>query len=96
MRNFIFNLMWLFWLVSCNDRAGIELNTAPRSYNDRITLIPSDTLVIPISGRSNVYSEYIKKCNIKGKPYLGVVNNNTNELEFYDLTDGKDNFNISF
>src|SRR5690554_3525493 len=90
------HLIWLFCLLSCNQNGENDLDTAPRIYNDRLTLIPSDTLVIPISDRSNVYSRYVKKCRIKGKPYLGVVNENTNELEFYDLADAKGNFKISF
>lgn len=96
MRNILFCLIWLFCLVSCNHNIGNELDTAPRPYSDKITLIPSDTLVISISSRSNVYSGYVKKCRINGNPYLGVVNENTNELEFYDLADAKGNFKISF
>src|SRR5690606_15774151 len=96
MKILSFYLIWLCCLISCNQNTENGLDTVPRIYNDRITLIPLDTLVIPLSSRSNVYSNYVKKCLIKGKPYLGVVNENTNELEFYHLADPKGNFKIVF
>ncbi|WP_240469667.1 DUF4221 family protein [Cyclobacterium sp. SYSU L10401] len=73
-----------------------SLNPLPRDYTARMTLLPSDTLRIPIGYRSNVYSKYIKKCEINGVPFLGVVNENTNELEFYSLTKRKEDFKIPF
>ncbi|WP_339902408.1 hypothetical protein [uncultured Cyclobacterium sp.] len=54
-------------------------------------MVPTDTLTIPIGYRSDVYSRYVKASIINNIPYLGVVNVNTNDLEFYALSDkGKD------
>ncbi|GAB3007829.1 hypothetical protein GCM10027284_27540 [Cyclobacterium sediminis] len=61
-----------------------------------MTLVPMDTLVFSISDKSNVYSRYIKKVEINGNEYLGVVNENTNGMEFYALSKGGDNFKIHF
>ncbi len=73
-----------------------SLDPLLRDYTERMTLLPSDTLRTPIGYRSNVYSKYIKKCEIDGVPFLGVVNENTNELEFYSLTKSEDDFKIFF
>lgn len=73
-----------------------SLDPLPRDYTARMTLLPSDTLRIPMGYRSNVYSKYIKKCEIDGVPFLGVVNENTNELEFYSLTKSEEDFKIPF
>ncbi|MFO7825349.1 MAG: DUF4221 family protein [Cyclobacterium sp.] len=61
-----------------------------------MTLIPSDTMTIPVGYQSNVYSKYIKKAVINGVSYLGVVNENTNELEFYALSKRGDDFKVQF
>ncbi len=73
-----------------------SLDPLPRDYTARMTLLPSDTLRIPIGYRSNVYSKYIKKCEIDGIPFLGVVNENTNELEFYALSEKGEDFKVRF
>ncbi|MFO7825347.1 MAG: DUF4221 family protein [Cyclobacterium sp.] len=61
-----------------------------------MTLIPTDTLIFSIGNQSNVYSRYIKKVVISGVPYLGVVNGNTNELEFYSLSNEVEDFKVQF
>src|SRR5690606_33776037 len=96
MRNILLCLICLLGVSTCSQDIENGLDTSPRSYNEKMTLIPSDTLVILMGDRSNIYSRYIKKVEINGADYLGVVNESTNELEFYDLTDAKGNFKISF
>lgn len=96
MRNILLCLMWLLGLSSCSHDIENGLDTSPRSYRDKMTLIPSDTLVILMGDRSNIYSRYVKACQINGNPYLGIVNESTNELEFYSLADAKGNFKVSF
>lgn len=61
-----------------------------------MTLVPTDTLIFPMGYRSNVYSQYIRRCEINGSSYLGVVNQNTNEIEFYSLTRREDDFKVHF
>jgi len=68
----------------------------PRDFNESLTLVPTDTLTFPLGYRSNVYSKYIKKVEINGGEYLGVVNENMNELEFYALSNALDDFKINF
>ena len=85
MRNILLCLICLLGVSTCSQDIENGLDTSPRSYNEKMTLIPSDTLVILMGDRSNIYSRYIKKVEINGADYLGVVNESTNELEFYDL-----------
>ncbi|WP_439484231.1 DUF4221 family protein [Cyclobacterium plantarum] len=73
-----------------------SLDPTARKFTEKMTLVPADTMTIPIGYRSNVYSKYIKKAVIDGLPYLGVVNENTNELEFYALSKRGDDFKVQF
>ncbi|MFC4870505.1 DUF4221 family protein [Negadavirga shengliensis] len=84
----------LLFLVSC--KKANDLDTLPRDFNQSLTLVPTDTLVFPVSDQSNVYSRYVRKVEINGAAYLGVVNENTNELEFYALNNKVDDFKIHF
>jgi hypothetical protein len=72
------------------------LDPEPRTYTESMTLVPNDTLIFPMGYRSNVYSQYIRRCEINGSSYLGVVNQNTNEIEFYSLARRQDDFKIHF
>jgi len=87
--------IWLLvFIMSCQE--ANELDPMPRDFNESLTLVPTDTLTFPLGYRSNVYSKYIKKVEINGGEYLGVVNEMTNELEFYALSDAFDNFKVQF
>jgi hypothetical protein len=95
MLTFVFS----FCLVACTHdkkEGSGGLDTTPRDFNQKMTLVPTDTLTFLIGYRSNVYSRYVKKAMINGAPYLGVVNQNTNEIEFYSLTRHEDDFKIHF
>ncbi|WP_162419578.1 DUF4221 family protein [Cyclobacterium roseum] len=89
-------LGFLFMALGNSCTTDNSLDPEARTYTERMTLISSDTLRIPIGYRSNVYSKYIKKCEIDGVPFLGVVNENTNELEFYALSEKGDDFKVRF
>ena len=73
-----------------------ELDPTPREFDQKMTLVPTDTLTIPIGHRSDVYSRYVKASIINNIPYLGVVNVNTNDLEFYALSDKGEDFKVRF
>ncbi|GAB2623617.1 DUF4221 family protein [Belliella aquatica] len=97
----IYLLLFLFSilsLTSCEKQASTSqsLDPNPRKFDDIITLISADTISIPIGQRTNVFSKYISKTSIKGKDYLGLVNENTNQLEFYGLSDDTENFSIKY
>ena len=97
----IYLLLFLFSilsLISCEKQASTSqsLDPNPRKFDDIITLISADTISIPIGQRTNVFSKYISKARIKGKDYLGLVNENTNHLEFYALSDDAESFSIKF
>jgi len=94
IQNCLFYSFVFLVLFSCKETT--YLDPLPRKYSNSMTLNPTDTLVIPIGFKSNVYSRYVKSCLINDIPYLGVVNENTNELEFYALSDNGDDFNVSF
>jgi hypothetical protein len=94
VKNFIYSTALYFILFSCEKHS--DLNPDPRKYEDGVTLHPADTLIIPIGYRSNVYSRYLKAVEINNNSYLGIVNENTNELEFYSLDDSETNFRISY
>jgi len=81
-------------IASCENNT--ILNTTPREFDQKMTLVHTDTLTIPIGYRSNVYSRYVKTCSIKNVSYLGVVNVNTNDLEFYALSDKGEDFRVRF
>ncbi|AFL84284.1 hypothetical protein Belba_1678 [Belliella baltica DSM 15883] len=85
-------------LISCEEQASTRhsLDPSPRKFDNIITLVFDDTLSIPIGQRTNVFSSYISKKRIKGKDYLGLVNENTNHLEFYGLSDDAENFSIKY
>jgi hypothetical protein len=85
--------LFCFW-ISCKEAE--ELDPTSREFGQKMTLIPTDTLAIPIGYRSNVYSRYVKTCKINEIPYLGVVNENTNDLEFYALSEKGDDFKVRF
>lgn len=83
--------------VSCNFSAGNgALDPDPREFKDQVTLVPSDTLKVPLEKTSNIHSNYVALEELDGKPYLGVVNENSNELEFYALKDPHENFKVKF
>jgi len=94
MKNILICVLLLCFWTSCKEDK--ELDPTPRQFDQRITLVPTDTLTIPIGYRSDVYSRYVKTCNIGNIPYLGVVNENTNELEFYALSEKGDDFKVRF
>ncbi|WP_460515745.1 DUF4221 family protein [Cyclobacterium sediminis] len=94
MKNILFSVLLLCIWASCKEDK--RLDPTPREFDQRMTLVPMDTLVFSISDKSNVYSRYIKKVEINGNEYLGVVNENTNGMEFYALSKGGDNFKIHF
>jgi|GEM_PF-1281958 len=94
MKNLLFCFSLLLFLVSC--RKINDLDQLPRVFNQTFTLIPYDTLIIPVGSQSNVYSKYVKKIKISGTDYLGVVNEKTNELELYALNNDVDNLKIHF
>ncbi|MCH7409617.1 DUF4221 domain-containing protein [Belliella sp. DSM 111904] len=85
-------------LLSCEKKTSLNqsLDPSPRKFDDLITLMPDDTVSIPIGQRTNVFSKYISKTSIRGKDYLGLVNENTNHLEFYALSDDAESFSIKF
>jgi hypothetical protein len=95
----ILTLVFSFCFLACSqyqkEETG-ELDPSPRKFNEKLTLMPTDTLTIPIGQRSDVYSRCIRKCQIQGISYLGVVNQNTNEIEFYSLSRREDDFKIHF
>jgi hypothetical protein len=93
-----FLIVSLIFLVSCKERNSINdsLDPSPRNFDDIVSLTPFDTISIPIGQRTNVFSKYISKTSIKGKDYLGLVNENTNHLEFYALSDNAENFSIKY
>lgn len=70
---------------SGNEEKETVLDPEPRLYENTYTMVPEDTLEVPIGKYSDVYSKYIKRVEINGHGYLGVVNENKNELEFYPL-----------
>jgi hypothetical protein len=83
--------------VSCNFSVGDgSLNPIPREFEDQITLIPSDTLIVRLEMTSSIHSNYVVLEKFHGKPYLGLVNENSNQLEFYSLKDPKENFKVNF
>ena len=89
MKNILIWVLLLCLSASCQEVK--ELDPTAREFDQKTTLVPTDTLTIPIGYRSDVYSRYVKASIINNIPYLGVVNVNTNDLEFYALSDkGKD------
>ncbi|WP_339926500.1 DUF4221 family protein [uncultured Cyclobacterium sp.] len=94
MKNILICVLLLCLSASCKEAK--ELNPTPREFDQKMTLVPTDTLTIPIGYRSDVYSRYVKTCNIGNVPYLGVVNVNTNDLEFYALSDKGEDFKVRF
>lgn len=83
--------------VSCNSSTSdIALSPAPRGFDDKITLVPADTINISLEKTANIHSNYLALTKFNDKPYLGVVNENSNELEFYALKDSNDNFKIPY
>jgi len=90
----LFALLLMALGNSCSTDNSLDPN--PRKYTEKMTLVPADTLTIPIGYRSNVYSKYVKKVEINGAAYLGVVNENTNELEFYALSEKVNDFKVQF
>jgi len=94
MKNTLICLFLLCLWTSC--KAPNDLDPTPREFDQNMTLIPTDTLTIPIGYRSNVYSNYIRSFRINKVPYLGVVNENTNELECYALSGLGKNFKVRF
>jgi len=94
IRSLLLNVWLLVFIISCQE--ANELDPMPRDFNESLTLIPTDTLVFSIGAKSDVYSRCIKEVEINGNEYLGVVNENTNELEFYGLVDSTNDFKIHF
>ena len=94
MKNILICLFLLCFWISC--KAPNDLDPTPREFDQKMTLIPTDTLTIPIGYRSNVYSNYIRSFRINNVTYLGVVNENTNELECYALSGWGKNFKVRF
>ena len=94
IRSLLLYVWLLVFIISCQE--AHELDPMPRDFNESLTLIPTDTLVFSIGAKSNVYSRCIKKVEINGNEYIGVVNENTNELEFYGLVDSTNDFKIHF
>lgn len=90
------NLVFLIALTaSCNFSAGDNaLNPIPREFKDQVTLVPSDTLRIRLENTSNIHSNYLALEEFDGEPYLGVVNENSNELEFYPLKASHKKFKV--
>ena len=83
--------------VSCNFPTSDDaLDPSPREFEDQITLIPSDTVIVRLEKTSNIHSNYVALEKLHGKPYLGVVNENSNELEFYALKAPHKNFKVKF
>lgn len=91
-------LFGIVCLVSCEEQASTSqsLDPTPRKFDDLVTLALSDTISIPIGQRTNVFSKYISKTRINDKDYLGLVNENTNHLEFYPLSDNTEKFSIKY
>ncbi|MFN3800995.1 DUF4221 family protein [Belliella pelovolcani] len=85
-------------LLSCEEEAStsLSLDPNPRQFNDLVTLVLSDTISIPIGQKTNVYSKYISKTRINDKDYLGLVNENTNHLEFYPFSDDSEKFSVKY
>ena len=94
MKNILICVLLLCLSASCQE--ANELDPTAREFDQKMTLVPNDTLTIPIGYRSDVYSRYVKTCNIGNVPYLGVVNVNTNDLEFYALSDKGKDFKVRF
>lgn len=94
IKSFIYFSALCFASFSCGKHS--DLNPVPRKFQDELTLYPADTLKIPIGYRSNVYSKYIKVVTINDISYLGIVNENTNQVEFISLNEYGDDFQISF
>lgn len=85
------------YTTSCNfSDDGNELNPNPRGFKDQVTLVPSDTLKVPLEKTSNIHSNYVALEEFDGETYLGVVNENSNELEFYPLKASHKNFKVKF
>jgi hypothetical protein len=83
--------------ASCNFTAGDSaLNPSPLEFEDQVALVPSDTLTFRLEKTSNIHSNYVVLEKIGGRPYLGVVNENSNELEFYALEAPHENFKVKF
>ncbi len=84
-----------FCLLGCRTESQSEnLDSRPRDYSDRFTLVPTDTLIIPISEKTDIYSRYIQAVEVGGEAYLAMVNEKTNEVEFYGLEDSDHYFSI--
>ena len=94
IRSLLIYVWLLVFIISCKE--ANELDPKPRDFNESLTLIPTDTLTFQMGYRSNVYSKYVKKVEINGSDYLGIVNENTNELEFYALSNTVDDFKVHF
>jgi hypothetical protein len=94
VKKIIYYFALTFISFSCENIS--RLHPDARKFDNKITLYPADTLRIPVGYHSNVYSNYVKACEINNRSYLGVVNENTNELEFYALTTGEANFKVRF
>ncbi|AFL84282.1 hypothetical protein Belba_1676 [Belliella baltica DSM 15883] len=92
---FLFSILSL---LSCEDKSSTSrsLDSTPRKFDDAVTLVSVDTISISIGQSTNVFSNYLSKKRIKGKDYLGLVNENTNQLEFYGLSDDAENFSIKY
>jgi len=85
------------FIIGCNTNPkNMEFDASPRKYERKITLDPVDTIRIAIGQSTNVFSHYISKTTVSGNDYLGVVNENTNNLEFYALSSKAENFSIKF
>ncbi|MCH7402378.1 DUF4221 family protein [Belliella kenyensis] len=92
------SLFSILSLLSCEKKTSLNqsLDPSPRKFDNLVTLAPNDTVSIPIGQRTNVFSSYISKTRIKGKDFLGLVNEATNHLEFYALSDDAESFSIKF
>jgi hypothetical protein len=96
MKYYLF-IISVIWVCACsNPTANNQLNSNTVISDEKTTLVPIDTLHIKIGEKTNIYSNYMSFKEIKGEPYLGIVNEGNNYLEFYHLTDSAQGFNIYF
>ncbi|WP_073097573.1 DUF4221 family protein [Cyclobacterium lianum] len=94
IRRNLFYLTWFFFLISCKDHRNLDQNA--REFSPKLTLIANDTLTFSVGSQFNVHTRYVRKCLIKNKPYLGAVNEISNDLEFFALSEEGENFKVNF
>ncbi len=91
-------LLIVFFSISCNNKNSKVkiIDSDPKEFNDIVSLRIVDTINFSVSKKTNVFARHLSKEQIKGEDFLGLVNENTNDLEFYHLADSSKNFNIHF